>query len=51
VDSDPILRFDPATIQRSRADLIHTYSQKLIRYSELFPPDEYMHGYKNLFFD
>ncbi len=37
IDSDPVLRFDPAILQRSRAELINIYAKKLIRFSELFP--------------
>lgn len=53
VDNDPILKFDPSIIQRSRAELINIYANKLIRYSELFPQNDtlLMRSGKNLFFE
>lgn len=33
IDSDPVLRFDPATLHRSRAELIDIHAHKLIRYN------------------
>lgn len=51
IDEDPILRFDPSTLQRSRKEMMNIYAQKLIRYTELFPPSELTNGYKSLFFE
>lgn len=51
VDNDPILKFDPAIIRRSRKDLINIYAKKLIRYSEVFPLNQYTSGGKNIFFE
>lgn len=37
IENDPIMRFDPAIIQRSRAELMNIHAKKLIRFTELFP--------------
>jgi hypothetical protein len=51
IDSDPILKFDPSIIQRSRRELLNIYAKKHIRYSEIFPQKDLHHGEKNLFFE
>jgi hypothetical protein len=33
IKNDPILCFDPATIHRSREDLLNIYAKKIIRYT------------------
>lgn len=50
VDNDPILRFDPATIHRSREDLLNIYAKKVVRYTELLPPSDFKGTDKTLFF-
>ena len=40
IENDPILAFDPATIHRSREDLLNIYAKKIVRYTELIPPSE-----------
>ena len=50
IASDPILKFDPATIQRSRSEMLTIYAKKTIRYTEVIPPNKLGFSEKNLFF-
>ena len=38
VENDPVLRFDPATIHRSREEMMTIYAKKLVRYTEIIEP-------------
>lgn len=33
IDNDPVLKFDPSIVQRSRRELLNIYAKKHIRYS------------------
>ena len=50
IENDPVLAFDPATIHRSREDLLNIYAKKLVRYTELLTPSDSKGREKTLLF-
>lgn len=50
LENDPILKFDPATIHRSRSELMAIYAKKLIRYTEVMPPNDFKTLEKTMYF-